>query len=222
MKKIMKYMLSFFMILSLTGCMKMTMTIDVDNDGEVTTSTKVVASESFLESMGKENFIKQLKDDYEADNVTVKEVTETHNKEKYYGVTATSDKGKSSIKATIKNNTVTIKIPLSELQSDSLSKESLDKYGYTVNQLKNYGVEAKVIINMPQEATSNVGTVEDNKVTIDLLDLMDSNKKYITVSSKLHDYTPYYIGGGIAAVVIIVGGIIIIRRRKKNKKKEEA
>lgn len=233
MKRIAKIATAVLMAIALTGCMKLKMNVDVKSNGKVTTSIKMLVSTQLLKASGttKETLIKQWKEELTQDNSKVKvtEISEKEDDVTYVGIKATNAYS-SSITSTVKNNKITIKIPMSQIKSalasNNIDKKTLESYNYSVSQLKKLGVESTIVVNMPNKAKSNIGTVKGNKVTIDLFEeaMKDSSKQVdtIVVTSKASSFDPYVLGGALAGVVVLaLVCFFVIRKKKPRKKKTE-
>ncbi|MFR1294917.1 MAG: LPXTG cell wall anchor domain-containing protein [Coprobacillus cateniformis] len=101
-----------------------------------------------------------------------------------------------------------------------MDMSQLTSYGYSVEQMKKLGMEMNVVIKMPGKATSNVGTVDGNTVTVDLLDMMATGKSNdIIVSSELSgggmDMSMIFIIVGVAAIAGVVA-FMLMKKKKEN------
>ena len=222
MKNLKKIIIGLFATVLLTGCYKIKITVDVDKEGTVNASMTTLVQESAFSEYGmdtndiKESMIQSAKESYPEAEIT--ELEEDIDGEKYVGYTVKSiDTG--DYKAEVKDNVVTLTIPMSsatEGMEDVTEALGADESGeMTPEKMAEYGIEMKMIINMPAPAESNVGKVEGNKVTIDLL--TDTNAvDTAVITAKLPTDGTVWIIAGIAAVVLIGLAVFFFTRKKNN------
>ena len=202
MKKIKNILLLSLCTLLLSGCMKFNMSITVDKNGNTSLATEILVSEDLIKTaqQTKESYLKSLKEQYQNENVTIKEISK---KDKdgtnYIGISAVSNNNKSF-------------------------NDAMKTYNYSFGQLKKLGVQMIITITMPSSPKTNIGKVSGNTVTIDLLDELskDSNNQIqtIEISSSANDYRYYYyIAGGIV-IIGVIGAIIMLIRKKRKPLKE--
>lgn len=230
MKKIKNILLLSLCTLLLSGCMKFNMSITVDKNGNTSLATEILVSEDLIKTtqQTKESYLKSLKEQYQNENVTIKEISK---KDKdgtnYIGISAVSNNNKSSLKAVKKDGRISLSIPVKDL-TDSLNNkdfnDAMKTYNYSFGQLKKLGVQMIITITMPSSPKTNIGKVSGNTVTIDLLDELskDSNNQIqtIEISSSANDYRYYYyIAGGIV-IIGVIGAIIMLIRKKRKPLKE--
>lgn len=232
MRKLMKIMTSLLLVFALSGCMKYKMNVDVDSDGKASTNVKIMLSEDFIKNYLKttdkqviSSFSSSLKKS--AKNTKITKIKETHNKMTYVGVQATASSSKT-IKTKVKDGKVSVTIPVSDitnaLTESGLSSSSLNTKAYSVESLESAGVEISLTVNMPGKPTTNVGTVKDHTVKIDLLKEMmkdeDKRVKTIKITSPTNKYTKVIIAIAVAAGVLAVVLLIIFLRKRHKKKRE--
>ena len=82
MKKIKNILLLSLCTLLLSGCMKFNMSITVDKNGNTSLATEILVSEDLIKTaqQTKESYLKSLKEQYQNENVTIKEISK---KDKY-------------------------------------------------------------------------------------------------------------------------------------------
>ena len=114
MKKIKNILLLSLCTLLLSGCMKFNMSITVDKNGNTSLTTEILVSEDLIKTaqQTKESYLKSLKEQYQNENVTIKEISK---KDKdgtnYIGISAVSNNNKSSLKAVKKDGRIYLTIP---------------------------------------------------------------------------------------------------------------
>lgn len=235
MKKIIKMLLLLSFVVVLTGCMKMNMKITVSEDLTMTGKVDMLFQESFLKTMGmtKEEAISSMKKSMQKDNedYQIEEIEETIDGETWAGLSMTSDElynMDAQDVLTKDGQVIKMKIPMDELNKEINEQgfSDLAGSGYSVETLKNAGVEMNLIIEMPGKVTANVGKVEGNTVTIDLLDMINENNiDYIEIEADLtqstNDNTMLYIGIGVAIIVVLLIVGLAVKNKKKNKMKKE-
>ena len=204
----------------LTGCMKVRIGFDIKKDATLTENMTILFSESMISLTGgsiDEN-LKSLAESFKEQypDATVEIIHEGENEEKYGGVVVSGLKSEDFENASFtckkEGNVITFELPLTEMQNSIANEIDLSSYGLTIAQLKEYGAEMLVTVNMPAKPTSNMGTVEGNKVTLDMLEDGVSGKLVVTCKTGLS--TGVLIGIGAAAAVLIIVAILASRSKK--------
>lgn len=228
MKRIGKILLSLLFVLGLTGCVKYNVTMKVDKDGKVSAEMEILAQEAFLQQAetSSEEWMKDIKKEIEdkykgktGTKIDFKETSKTINDQKYVGgiFTLTDTAQDQSVKKEEKDGKeiLTLTLPLSDIAGEEMDAEELE--GFDVSQMKAMGIEMNLNIEMPSKATSTVGEVKENIVTIDLLDVIYNKKSTdIVVTCEIEkgvDMT--MIIAGIAGVIAIGGACLFIFKKKK-------
>lgn len=111
-----------------------------------------------------------------------------------------------------------LRLPLENL-SQQMNSEFSQTAGYSVDKMKALGLEMVMNIKMPGDE-SNVGTVDGQNVTIDLLELASQppQENEIVISSAKEasmDMTYVFVGIGI---LVVIGFIALILKNKKKTK----
>lgn len=234
MKKIGKVLVSLLFIFSLTGCVKYNITLKISETGQSNVEMEMLVLESYLKQVGQtsEEWINDVKKragdklKESADiNVDVKETSKTIDNQKYVGavITAASEKQDENIKKEEKDGKtlLTYTIPLSDFDDSDLPTDELGDINFS--QLKTMGVEMILRVEMPAKVKSTVGEVKDNVVTIDLLDMMDNQKKDIVITCEVaqNNNTTMMIVGGVVGAIVIAGVCWFIYKKKKTSQVEE-
>ena len=112
-----------------------------------------------------------------------------------------------------------LRLPLENL-SQQMNSEFSQTAGYSVDKMKALGLEMVMNIKMPGDVQSNVGTVDGQNVTIDLLELASQppQENEIVISSAKEasmDMTYVFVGIGI---LVVIGFIALILKNKKKTK----
>lgn len=232
MKKLIKNIIFILLVLILTGCMKMNINMEVTEDLKINVNMEILMQESLLKTMGttKEEMVSSMKTQMssEIDDAKIEEIEKEIDSETWVGVSVTGDElYDDEIEDALKKDgdIITLTLPMNDM-SDEMDMDEIDDMGYSLDDLKSSGVEMNFTIKMPGKVTSNVGKVNGDTVTIDLLEIMTENNNIENIeikadvsqklSSSSSDNMILYIAIGVGTVVII--GIIIFITVKKKKK----
>ena len=233
MKKLLKTLSLLLAVFLLTGCMKMTINLEVNADKSVNTSMDFLMEESALTAsqMTKEEFVEQMKEQMlsseETKNVKVTSIEETINASNWVGVrmeglTSTADEmGVKITEETIDGkDCIVLKLPMEDL-SQQMDSQLLQSADYSVDKMKALGLEMVINVKMPGKATSNVGTVDGQNVKIDLLELVSQShatNEIVISSPKSAGMDMTFIFIGIGALVIIGIVVFVLKNKKKTKR----
>lgn len=230
MKKVLRGLSILLAVIVLTGCMKMNVNLEIHADKSMTGSMKLLMEESMLTATGttKDDMVSQLTEQLQAtegmENAKITGVEESIDNATWVGVQVDGlNSTAEEMQATITEETVdgkdclVLRLPLDDLKQQ-MDTESAAMAGYSVDKLKNLGIEMTMTIKMPGNATSNVGTVDGQNVTIDLLDLSanGSNVDELVISSPKSvgmDMTFVYIGIAVLAIIAVIA--IMLKNKKK-------
>lgn len=233
MKKILKVLTMILMVVALTGCMKMNVHVEVKSDKTMKMGMEMLVEETFLETAGMtaDEYLDQMKEQVlskdSLKDAKTTPIDKTIDGTKWVGLniegTSTADeaKGLLSEKEIDGKDCIVLTLPMDDFENE-MDLDSMNAYGYSVSKLKATGMEMNIIVEMPGEATTNVGKAEGNKVTVDLLELMSTgNVEDLVISSPMS-------GGGagttialIAAGVAIIAGAVFFILKKKKKPTDE-
>lgn len=232
MKKLLKTLSLLLAVFLLTGCMKMTINLEVNADKSVNTSMDFLMEESALTAsqMTKEEFVEQMKEQMlsseETKNVKVTSIEETINASNWVGVrmeglASTADEmGVNITEETIDGkDCIVLKLPMEDL-SQQMDSQLLQSADYSVDKMKALGLEMVINVKMPGKATSNVGTVDGQNVKIDLLELVSQShatNEIVISSPKSASMDMTFIFIGIGALVIIGIVVFVLKNKKKTK-----
>ncbi len=219
MKKLFRVALAFLLVFMLVGCMKYTITVNVNKDGTANLVMEQLILKEYLsdedfESMYQENLV-QIAD---VKGATVKKVEKKIDNKDYRGTLIEypnaigSDQFGDELAITVKDNTISIKLPLDGL-GDAMQSEDVD-----LSTLKAMGASMVLIINMPGEIIeSSGGEAKGKTLTVDLLSF---SGKEISATAKIGgggsggNMLYYLIGGG--AALVVVGLAVVVLGKKKN------
>lgn len=232
MKKLLKTLSLLLAVFLLTGCMKMTINLEVNADKSVNTSMDFLMEESALTAsqMTKEEFVEQMKEQMlsseETKNVKVTSIEETINASNWVGVrmeglASTADEmGVNITEETIDGkDCIVLKLSMEDL-SQQMDSQLLQSADYSVDKMKALGLEMVINVKMPGKATSNVGTVDGQNVKIDLLELVSQShatNEIVISSPKSAGMDMTFIFIGIGALVIIGIVVFVLKNKKKTK-----
>ena len=227
MKKLLKVFASAFLVMSMTGCMKVNMGLEVKKDKSMAMEMKMLVNEEQMKALDENFTVDDLSDQFKEEanipedmEMTSEKIEETIDGVKWVGVVAKVDipKDKVNDKLIEKDGKITLTLPVDTLFSTS---DMGDMDAASVSMAKGMGCEVTLKITMPGKAESNLGTVDGRTVTIDLLDLCTKtdNPENLVVSSPLSNTSMMsYICIGAGAVLIIAGfGMIIMKKNSKKK-----
>lgn len=210
----------------------MRMNFEVGSDKSVRSSMELLIEESALQAsqMTKEDFVQQMEDEIlsspEGQNAKVTAIDEMIDASQWVGVrieglTSTVDEmGINIQEETIDGkDCLVLRLPLENL-SQQMNSEFSQTAGYSVDKMKALGLEMVMNIKMPGDVQSNVGTVDGQNVTIDLLELASQppQENEIVISSAKEasmDMTYVFVGIGI---LVVIGFIALILKNKKKAK----
>ncbi len=217
MGRIFKYIVLLLTALSLTGCMKYNINMTVNKDMTSETSMELLVDDSFLEAMNmtSDEFYESFEEEYLAsddlEDATVTQISD----DGWSGVLITGltldDISTTISEEEIDNvDSIVVTIPI----DDITGVIDFSSYGYTLEDLQEAGMEIVLNVTMPDDATSNIGEVNEETVTIDLLELMysDNEEENIVISSAIPNNMILYIA--IGAVVFAVVIFIVLKRKR--------
>ena len=158
-------------LLVLSGCIRLTITADVTDTGEVTGDMHLLVHPAALKMAGVDldEAVSQLERDYREQypEAVVERISEKEDGTVMEGVAIHTIRRKD-IHAEVTETGLTVEFPIRTIL-DEVQKSA----NVSIATLKQYGSKAVLIINMPSPPTTNVGTVSGNTVTIDLLNIPD-------------------------------------------------
>ncbi len=170
-KLLLKIVLSVFAAVTMAGCIDMNITADVEEKGDITGSMRLLVHPNVLKMMNMtvDEAMEQLKENYAAEypDATVDKISEERDGTVFEGVELHNVQN-DDFTAETKDGIMTVTIPVRELRD-----QAEDLAGVSAKTLKNYGSVITLVVNMPAEPQTNIGTVEGNTVIIDILNLPD-------------------------------------------------
>ena len=210
----------------------MRMNFEVGSDKSVRSSMELLIEESALQAsqMTKEDFVQQMEDEIlsspEGQNAKVTAIDEMIDASQWVGVrieglTSTVDEmGINIQEETIDGkDCLVLRLPLENL-SQQMNSEFSQTAGYSVDKMKALGLEMVMNIKMPGDVESNVGTVDGQNVTIDLLELASQppqENEIVISSAKEASMDMIYVFVGIGILVVIGFIALILKNKKKTK-----
>ena len=155
----------------LSGCIRLTITADVDRSGKITSDMRLLIHPTALQMSGKniDEIIRQLEDQYSSQypDATAEHISETVDGTVMEGVALHNVHG-DDLRAEVTENGLTVTIPVRDMIN-----EAEKSAGVSIATLKQYGSTAVLTVNMPAPPETTLGTVSGNTVTIDLLNVPD-------------------------------------------------
>ena len=172
MKKLLyRFILCIGVMLVFAGCVDAHITADVSSGGEITGSMRMLAPPSVLKMTGMtvDEAIQQLEEQYASEfpEATVRRISGKVRNTSMEGIEIEGVTHKD-FTASKEGQVLTVTIPLRELIDSAAEAAQVE-----VSTLKRYGSVVDLTVNMPSEASANVGTAEGNTVIIDLLNIPD-------------------------------------------------
>lgn len=226
MKKILKGLTLCLLVITLCGCVKFNINIEVKEDKTMNFGMEMLVEEKVFQEAGMtaDEWVQQMQKEVMTsknfDNIKVTPRTQTIDGTIWTGayIEGNIDKDSKIIltqKEVNGKDSLVLTVPLSTIGNNSASPTG----PYTYSSMMK-GMEMKMIINMPNKATTNLGVADGNTVTVDLLALMEEGiTEDLVVSSPCSTSIPtiVYIGIGL---VVIVGIVVFMLRKKKTSHKE--
>ena len=158
-------------LLTLSGCIRLQITADVTEKGEVTGDMHLLVHPAALKMAGLDldEAVSQLEKDYREQypEAVIERISETEDGTVMEGVAIHTIR-REDIHAEVTETGMTVEFPIR-----SILDEVQRSANVSIATLKQYGSKAVLIINMPAPPKTNVGTVSGNTVTIDLLNIPD-------------------------------------------------
>lgn len=226
MKKVLKVLTVFVMVLALTGCMKVRYQINITDKDNANVNLTMLYSKEMMDTynMTQESIKEQLMADDTYADWDLKDVSEKVNGEQYVGFKATAPKeiSKEILNSlTVKGDKYTLKLKGTDVNS-GFDTSQFDQLGYSMDQLEKMGLEVNIKIAMPGKIkSSTVGKVENGVVTLGLTDLEKLSTDITIVSEKSSSSSNLgLIAGGILVAAIVVAGAFYFYK-KKNKPSED-
>ncbi len=214
MKKLQKLLAVFLAVFLLSGCFKYRIELTVDKEGNIDAKTTMLFKELSLTESGvdPDEFVDEQIQTSQAEDEDVKyeKVREEIDGESYVGFSITGDEA-IDLETKVENNVITLEIPLKEEAT-----EVTDIIGGEEDEDIDYGelgIEMLVIVNMPAKAESNVGTVDGNKVTINLLEDSKTVDTAVITCKLPGSYTVVFVIGAI-----VLAALAVFLYMKKGKK----
>ncbi len=219
MRKLVKYIILCILSFSLTGCMKYHISMTVNKDMTTETSMELLVEDSLLEVVGmtSEEFYESFEEEY-LDSESLQDATITQiNDGEWSGVSVTGLTLEDSMATSITeeeidgNDSIVVSIPINDIKDAMEFSDS----GYSLEDLKEAGMEITLNITMPATPTTNFGEVDNKTVIIDLLEIIysDTEEESIIVSSAIPNDTMMYVGIGVVVAVIAV---FVMMKKKRS------
>lgn len=215
MRKILKLVTVFTMLLALTGCMKVRYDVVIKDEKTVEGKlTFLIEDGEMTEGLTDEELVEQFKAS-DAGITTAKAIHETIDGKDYSGVE--SDLPKEASEEIIKNIEVKDDKMTFTLTNDSLDANQETYKDITAEQVKAMGFDMTYTITMPGKIESaEIGKIDGNVVTITIEDLIDfkGDSKIVADLSSGENNMMMYVGIA-AALIVIVGVVFVVMKRKK-------
>jgi Protein of unknown function (DUF3153). len=203
MKQVWVLMLFIFL---LSGCMQYDIHMSVDQDGKIETKLEMLVSKEYLNQLEttKEQWTLEMKQNikeiYNKIDMNFKEVTKKIDGKEYIGITACGKDKEKNDMIKIENHKMILRFL--DFYKQVKEIEEID-----VHQLKESGMKINLVVEMPNVPNTNVGSIKENKVYIDLLEYVcNKDKECIVISCELSQ--DYYMIIGI----VMIGILFLIKK----------
>lgn len=221
MKKILKLIAAFILMVSLTGCMKIRYDIVIEDEktanGEMTI---LIKDEEMTEELSDEELVKQFTEGKNSD-WEAKAIHETIDNVKYSGIKAVvPEKDSNEILESLefKDGVYTLTLANNTI-NNPIGGEDLE---FSLKDLEAMGLEMTITITMPGKIEkAEIGKVDGNSVTITLKEMGELNGSAKIISKESSSNTMLYVGVG-AAVLIVAGAVFLVMKKKRAKDTEVA
>lgn len=224
MDKIKKTVIALISVFTLSGCMKMDMTFNVESVEKMTMGVELLLSPELyaevsdsLEQSAKETI------ETDAENVKVEVIEETVNDETWKGVSIQGDVTGEDLSAFVKEDGDNLVFTLSKADTNELLGEET-MGGMTKEDVEaylNYGFSMNIHVSMPNTPTTNIGTVNGNTVDIDLLsdEYLELSNEGIIISCSNRSQSVPYVPIVLGCLVVVAGlaGLLLFKNKKDKK-----
>lgn len=207
-----KFGLLIILLFLLTGCVKGDVNIDFSDEKNANMNIEILFPESFFSNYNtsidelkgklKENGLQDWKNE---------EIKESINGVTYKGLKVIAPKSinnslMSFINIDKNKKNYQVKIDLNTINKLYNTSELKDIDNYSLSNLKTMGLELDLNISMPgMIKETNIGKINDNKVSINLLDLLTQDKiSNISITSDNEHKSTFPIN------LLIIGSLLII------------
>ena len=216
-KKWCRLIVASMLVMLRSGCVKVQITLDVNRDGTVFGTMRALYSSIMMTQDGSDvmdvlNDMKtQFQDQFPEADITIVKPGEVV--DYYAGLKIAGIPMEDTMDIVKEGNTITITIPVNRLSNQLLSISGSQEEEMPESALlKSYGFEGMFIVNMPGKPVSNVGMIEKNTVTIDLLDI-PKDVDEIVISCKTFNI-PLLIGISVGILILIFVVVYFLKKRK--------
>ena len=227
MKMMKRLLVLLCMVFMLSGCVSMNIGFVVKSDKELDMNMEILMSPLLTQEMEPGEFKAQFEEGLSANgdlskDVDVKEITKEVDGATWQGIDVkmTLTEEEVSTYLTSDDKTITFKVDMDqandligpeELGLDSMDTETIELY-------KQYGASMTIKVTMPSKPTTNVGTIEQNTVIVDLLS-DDSKTLYeqgLTITcSKGGGFDGTWMIAILVVAIIAVVGVVLVTKKKK-------
>lgn len=215
------YIIVLCLLFLLTGCVKGYVNIDFQNIDDVEMDVEILLPKSFYNSYA--TSIDELKNALKEKNLKdwqSEDLKKSINGVSYLGFNFIAPETINKLLLSFfyfnkQENNYHVEIDLSTINNIYNTSELKNISNYSLENLKDMGLEVNLNIIMPGEIIkTNVGKINDNKVQINLLDLLTQNKiSTISLVSKEKTNNSFVIN----FIVIIILIFILYRIIRKSK-----
>lgn len=220
MKKLLKLITVFTMLVALTGCMKVRYDLVIKDEKTVEGKMTLLIDE---EQMGEELSDKEIIEQFKQTGMEgqdIKAIHETVDGKKYSGIEALipEDETKEIIEnIDVKDGKMTYTL------TDESFENRQGTYGdVSASDVKKMGFDMIYTITMPGNIESTeIGKKEGNKVTITIEDMVDFKGKAKIVANVSSGSSNTILYAGIAAIVLIAGIVVFVMKKKKSSSNNE-
>ncbi|MBR3357734.1 MAG: hypothetical protein IKG46_07865 [Solobacterium sp.] len=195
-------------LLMLSGCIRLRITADVTEKGEVTGDMHLLVHPAALKMAGMDidEAVRQLEEDYREQypEAVIERISKTEDGTVMEGVAIHTIR-REDIHAEVTETGMTVEFPIR-----SILDEVQRSANVSISTLKQYGSKAVLIINMPSPPQTNVGTVSGNTVTIDLLNIPDDINDAVITCGTVSPQPPEERVSLVRRVIIAVQTLALV------------
>ena len=206
-------------IMTLSGCMRLQVTADVSEAGDITGDIHLLVHPTVLQmaNLNIDDVIAQLERDYRTQypDAVVEKISENVDGTAMQGAAIHSIHD-DALHAEVTDTGMIVQFPIRTIL-DEVQKTA----NVSISTLKQYGSQAVLTIRMPSPPETNVGTVSGNTVTIDLLSVPEGiNDAVITCGRAAPEPVKQisWIRRCVIAVHTMAMVVMVLRLAAKKKK----
>ena len=214
MKKLLKLVTVFTMLVALTGCVKVRYDLVIKDEKTVEGKmTFLIDDEQMGEATSDQEIVDQFKQSG-VESEDIKAIHETVDGKQYSGIEASISKDeakKITDSIEVKDGMMTY-----TLTDDSFENQEKAYGDVSTEEIKNMGFDITYTVTMPGEIEStDIGKKDGNVVTITIDDMLNFKGKAKIVANVGSDDNMLLYAGIVGAIAIIAGIVVLVMKKKK-------